>query len=226
MSFSTRRRMFSVCQLSTAVPKESFTVRSASVAASSSQLQSTVVGMRIVRTSFASIVEVQFAVSKATIPLASLSVLQESPCCHLNVGFSPRELFSDTVTSVTKLTSSPCATFTIKFRAMPSGAAIPPSNVAPMACVFILYAMSMLVIFTRPDVCASTASGTSTTPSPLSGMYSLNASTKVGWKSTSTPTTESSLTSIADSFRNRMLSQSKLPSAPTSIRGRSGYPSS
>ena len=120
------------------VPNESFTVRMASVDASSSQLQSTVTGIRIVRTSFASSEDEQFAVSNETMPLASLSVLQVSPCCHLKVGFSPRELFNETVTSVTKLTSSPCATLTIRFRAIPSGAAIPPSKTALIACVFIL----------------------------------------------------------------------------------------
>ena len=107
MSFSTRSFIFSVCQFETAVPRESLTVSKASVAASSSQLQSTVTGIRIVRTSFASIEEEQFAVSNVTIPPASLSVLQESPFCHLNVGLSPRELLSEAVTSVTKLTSSP-----------------------------------------------------------------------------------------------------------------------
>ena len=80
----------------------------------------------------------------------------------------------------------------------------------------------MLVIFTRPEVCALIASGTSTNPSPLSGIKSLKASTSVGWNSTSSPTTESSLTLIEDSFRKRILFQSYTPSYPTSIFGLSG----
>ena len=55
----------------------------------------------MVRTSLLSMDEVQLETSKLTIPSASFSELQVSPCCHLKDGFWPCELLSDAMTSDT-----------------------------------------------------------------------------------------------------------------------------
>ena len=68
--------------------------------------------------------------------------------------------------------------------------------------------MSMLEIFTRPELAAFTAIGMLTVPSPFSGIWSLKASTSVGAFFTMVPTGESSLATTDDSLRKISDSQS------------------
>ena len=75
----------------------------------------------------------------------------------------------------------------------------------------------MFDILTLPGLAAFTAIGTFTVPSPFSGMKSLKAWTREGAALTSTPTSDSSETCTADSFKNRIDLQSHILSSPISI---------
>ena len=86
--------------------------------------------------------------------------------------------------------------------------------------------MSRSVSLTLPGVFALTAIGISTVPTPFSGMWSLNASTRLGVSETTEPTGESSDATTELSFKNSIDFQSQSPSSPTSNCGASGYPSS
>ncbi len=152
--------------------------------------------------------------------------MHASPRSHVKLGLSPYACSMATTAFVTWSTSSPGATRVMKLRNNPSGAAKPPSNEASTARVCMAYVMSILEIFTRPELAAFTAMGMVTMPSPFSGMWSLKASTSVGAFFTISPTGESSLATTEDSLRKISDSQSYVPSPPTSSMGRSGYPSS
>ena len=116
MSFSTTSSISVVVHWSTATPRSSSTEMIASVLASSSHDQFTLVGIQIETMPSASIIEVQLAVSKTTMPPASPLTEHASPRNHVKLGLSPWVCPMAMTALFTWSTSSPGATRVMKFR--------------------------------------------------------------------------------------------------------------